>query len=154
MNDNKRLKSDIFILFDKGKTKCILFVLQQKLKNDGVLNIMYNGIEIKQYSKVTYFRCLLDETMPGESMALKTFRKINLKFNFLFRKNRFLTLELLRLLFSAIIQPHFDYTFSVYYLNGVFEFVPGGNINLRNDFLKRRQPFQNRSSFGIKSRKH
>ena len=78
MNDNKRLKSDIFILFDKGKKKCILFLLQQKLKNDGVLNIMYNGIEIKQYSKVTYFRCLLDETMPGESVALKTFRKINL----------------------------------------------------------------------------
>ena len=32
-------------------------------------NTMYNGIEIKQYSKLTYLGCLLDDTMPGESMA-------------------------------------------------------------------------------------
>ena len=33
---------------------------------------MYNGIEIKQYSKVTYLGCLMDETMSGKSMALDT----------------------------------------------------------------------------------
>ena len=33
---------------------------------------MYNGIEIKQYSKVTYVGCLMDETMSGKSMALNT----------------------------------------------------------------------------------
>ena len=33
---------------------------------------MYNGIEIKQYSKVTYLGCLMDETMSGKSMALNT----------------------------------------------------------------------------------
>ena len=43
---------------------------------------MYNGIEIKQYSKVTYLDCLLDETMSGESMALKTVKKLNQKLNF------------------------------------------------------------------------
>ena len=48
-----------------------------KLKNTGKLNIMYNGIEIKLYSKVTYLGCLLDETMSGESMALKTIKKLN-----------------------------------------------------------------------------
>ena len=36
---------------------------------------MYNGTEVKQYSKVTYLGCLLDETMPGESVALKTIKK-------------------------------------------------------------------------------
>ena len=55
----------------EDKTKCILFGLKRKLKNAGKLNIMYNGIEIKQYSKVTYLGCLPDETMSGESMALK-----------------------------------------------------------------------------------
>ena len=44
---------------------------------------MYNGIEIKQYAKVTYLGCLLDETMSGESMALQTIKKINQKFKFL-----------------------------------------------------------------------
>ena len=57
---------------DEERTKCILFGSKLKLKNAGKLNIMYNGIEIKQYSKVTYLGCLLDETMSGESMTLKT----------------------------------------------------------------------------------
>ena len=57
-----------------------------QLKNPGKLNIMYNGNEIKQYSKVTYFGCLLDETMSGESMELKTIRKINQNLKILCRK--------------------------------------------------------------------
>ena len=48
------------------KTKCILFGSKFKLKNAEKLKIMYNGIEIN----------LLDETMTGESMALKTIKKI------------------------------------------------------------------------------
>ena len=36
---------------------------------------MYNRIKIKQYSKVTYLGCLLDETMSRESMALNTIEK-------------------------------------------------------------------------------
>ena len=61
----------------EDKRKCILFSSKLNFKNAGKLNIMYNGIEIKQYSKVTYLGCLLDETMSGESMALKTIKKIN-----------------------------------------------------------------------------
>ena len=34
-----------------------------------MLNIMYNGTEIEQYSKVTYLGCLLDEKMSEESMT-------------------------------------------------------------------------------------
>ena len=63
------------------------------------------------------FGCLLDETMSGESMALKTIKKINQKLKFLYRKNRFLTPELRRLLCNAIIQPHFDYACSAWYPN-------------------------------------
>ena len=78
---------------------------------------MYNGIEIKQYSKVTYLGCLLDETMSGESMALKTIKKVNQKLKFLYRKNRYLTLALQCLLCNAIMQPHFDYACSAWHTN-------------------------------------
>ena len=57
----------------EDKTKCIPFGSKLKLKNAGKLNIMYNRIEITQYSKVTYY--LLDVTMSWESIALKTMRK-------------------------------------------------------------------------------
>ena len=50
-------------------------------------------------------------------MALKTIKKINQKLKFLYRKNRFLTPELRRLLCNAIIQPHFDYACSAWYPN-------------------------------------
>ena len=61
-------------------------LLKLKLKSAGKLNIMYNGIELKQYSKVTYLGCLVDETMSGESMVLKTIQKINKKFSFYIEK--------------------------------------------------------------------
>ena len=67
--DNK-----LSIHIGEGKAKCILFGSKHKIKNAGKLNIMYNGIEIKQYSKVTYLGCLLDEKMSGEFMALKTIK--------------------------------------------------------------------------------
>ena len=50
----------------EDKTKCILFSLKFKLKNAGKLNIMYNGIDIKQYSRVTYLGYQLDKIMSGE----------------------------------------------------------------------------------------
>ena len=78
---------------------------------------MYNGVEIKQYAKVTYLGCLLDKRMSGESMALKTIKKMNQKLKFLYRKNQFLTPELRQLLRNAIIQPHSDYTCSARYPN-------------------------------------
>ena len=82
--DNK-----LSIHLGKEKTKCILFDSKLKLKNAGKLNIMYNGIEIKKYSRVTYLGCLLDETVSGESMALRTTKKINQKLKFLHKKNWF-----------------------------------------------------------------
>ena len=55
--------------------------------------------------------------MSQESMALKVIKKINQKLKFLYRKNRFFTRELRRLLCNAIIQPHFDYACSSWYPN-------------------------------------
>ena len=39
---------------------------------------------------VKYLRCLLDETMSGDAMALTVVNKINNKLKFLYRKNIFL----------------------------------------------------------------
>ena len=58
---------------------------------------------------------MLDETMSGETMALSVINKINNKLKFLYRKNRFLTPTLRRLLCNALIQPHFDYACSAWY---------------------------------------
>ena len=95
----------------------LLFVSKFKIKRVRKLNIKYGNIQIKQHSKVIYLGCILDETMSGETMALSVINKINNKLKFLYRKNRFLTPSLRRLLCNARIQPHFDYACSACYPN-------------------------------------
>ena len=55
--------------------------------------------------------------MSGEPMTLKVINKINGKLKFLYRKNRFLSPGLRRILCNALIQPHFDYAFPAWYPN-------------------------------------
>ena len=102
------------IHFGEDKTKSILFASKRKIKKVPKLNINYKNIQIKQHSKVTYLRCILDETMLGESMALKVINKINLRLKFLHRKNKFLTQVLHMLLCNSLVQPHFDYAPSAF----------------------------------------
>ena len=108
--DNK-----LSIHFGEDKTKCILFGTKHRLNKVNSLEIKYGEIHIKQYHTVTYLGCLLDETLSGESMALKVINKINSRLRFLYRKNRFLSPPLRRLLCNSLIQPHFDYACSVWY---------------------------------------
>ena len=110
--DNK-----LSIHFGANKTKSILFATKFKIRKVKKLNIKYEDIQIKQHSKVKYLGCMLDETMSGETMALSVINKINNKLKFLYRKNRFLTPTLRRLLCNALIQPHFNYACSAWYPN-------------------------------------
>ena len=68
------------IHFGEEKTKSILFASKHKIKVPK-LKIKYKNIQIKQHSKVTYLGCILDETVSGESMALKVINKINSRFD-------------------------------------------------------------------------
>ena len=62
------------------KTKCLLFGTKHRLNKVTSLEIKYGETHIKQYHTVTYLGCLLDETLSGESMALKVI--INSKVRF------------------------------------------------------------------------
>ena len=103
--------------FGQDKAKSILFGTKHKLRNAKSLNIVYNGIEIKQYAKVKYLGCILDESLSGESMAVNVIDKINSRLKFLYRQNRFLTPNLRRLLCNALIQPLFDYVYTAWFPN-------------------------------------
>ena len=108
--DNK-----LSIHFGEDKTKSILFTSKGKINKGNQLNIVHDNIEIKQHSKVSYLGCILDESLTGETMALKVINKINSKLKFLYRKQKFLTPYLKRMLCNALIQPHFDYACSAWY---------------------------------------
>ena len=69
------------------------------------LDITYKEIKIKQYKHVIYLRCVLDETMLGETMALTVVEKINSRLKFLYQKNRYLYVPLHKLLCNTLIKP-------------------------------------------------
>ena len=117
--DNK-----LSIHFGEDKTKSILFGSKYKTKKGIKLNISYKNIDIKQFSKVCYLGCILDETLSGESMALNVINKVSFKLKFLYRQNSYLTPALRRLLCNALIQPHFDYA--------CLAWQPNLNQNLKN----------------------
>ena len=67
------------IHFAEDKNKSILFASKRKIKKVAKLKIKNKNIQIKQHSRVKYLGCILDETVLGESMALKVINKINLR---------------------------------------------------------------------------
>ena len=95
----------------------ILFTSKRKVQLVKKLNITYNNIPIKQHTNVSYLGCILDNTLSGESMALNVINKVNSKLRFLYRNKSFLNPQLRRLMCNALIQPHFDYASSTWYLN-------------------------------------
>ena len=86
------------IHFGEDKTKSMLFSTKTRKRKIGTLDIQYGGVKIKQYSKVTYLGCELDENLSGQAMALKVMYKIKSRFKFMYRKNIYLTPYLRRLL--------------------------------------------------------
>ena len=105
------------IQFGEDKTKSFIFASKHKIKRARKLNLKYKNIKIQQHSQVKYLGCVLDETLSEERMALKASNKINEKLKSLYRKNKFVTPELSRMLCISIIQPHFDYVCSAWYPN-------------------------------------
>ena len=59
--DNK-----LSIHFGQDKKKSKLFGTKHKLRNSESLNIIYNGIEIKQHVKVKCLGCILDEILSSK----------------------------------------------------------------------------------------
>ena len=118
--DNK-----LTIHFGEDKAKLIRFGTKFNIKRAEPLNIVSGNVKIKQYSKVTYLGCILDESLSGESMAFHVLNKIGSRLRFLYRQNRFLNNPLRRLLCNAMIHSFFDYACSAWY------------PSLRKDFQKK-----------------
>ena len=108
--DNK-----LSVHFGEEKTKSILFGTKRQLKDQRDLNLKYGDIEIKQHSRVTYLGCILDNILSEEHMAAKVLNTVHNRLKFLYRKQKFLSLSLRRLLCNALIQPHFDYACAAWY---------------------------------------
>ena len=73
----------VWLWFGQEKAKSILFGTKHKLQNTKALNNVYDGREIKQYEKVKYLGCILNQSLSGESMAFNVIDKVNFHLKFL-----------------------------------------------------------------------
>ena len=64
------IDNNLSVYFGQEKTKSILFGTKHKLRNAKALNTVCKGIAIKEFEKVKYPGCILDQSLSGESMAL------------------------------------------------------------------------------------
>ena len=71
------INNKLSIHLGKDKTKFIPFGTKLNMKRAEPLNIVYGNVKIKQYTKVTYLGCILNEFLSGESMALHVLNKID-----------------------------------------------------------------------------
>ena len=74
---------------------------------------------LKQYNTVEYLGCYLDSDLNGELMTRRFLKKINTKLNFRQSQSNYLIYLSRRLLCNALIQPHFDYGFTLWSISFV-----------------------------------
>ena len=94
------------IYYGEDKTK---YILSSKEQNLPQLNITYNFNRVKQFYVEECLGSYLVANLSGESMGMKTFKKINRKLQFLYRQNSLLNPKLCILMCNSLIQPRFDY---------------------------------------------
>ena len=81
------------------------------------MDISYDDVKIKQYWKLTYLGCVLDECKQGNLWQCRFAQKLPQSLCLYTDTNRFLSKDSRRLLCSAFIQPHSVYAYMTWYEN-------------------------------------
>ena len=98
-----------------GKTESILFGPKCKINVNPSLKIVCNSSEINHCSVVKYLGAELDQSLDGEVMAGKVLNKVYSRLKNLYHKSKFLNQNTKKLLASALVQCHYDYSCSFWY---------------------------------------
>ena len=99
-----------------GKTESILFGSKRKLAKHSELNIKWGNSQIMLKSEIKYLGLDIHQSLDGEITADKVIKKANSRLKFLQRKGSYLNVCTKKFLVSALIQCHYDYACSSWYL--------------------------------------
>lgn len=101
-----------------GKTELILFGSKSKLRKIPKFEISFQDHKISSQNSVKYLGSFLDNDLSGKSMSEHIIKKASSRIKFLFRNQKFLDLKCRKLLGSALVQCHLDYSISSWF-NGI-----------------------------------
>jgi len=98
-----------------GKTECMLFGSNRKLKKVKSFSVLCNGHKIPSQENVKYLGLTIDNLLNGEAIVDSIVKKVNSRLSFLYRNCRNFSLQTKKTLISALVQCHFDYSCSSWY---------------------------------------
>ena len=97
-----------------GKTEAIIFGSKYKLNKIKSFSVKCGDQIIEGTSSVKYLGIVLDQNMSCESIAANIIIKAGSRLKFLYRQGKFLDQNSRRTLCQALIQCHFDYSYSCF----------------------------------------
>ena len=98
-----------------GKTEAILFGTKRKLQRVDTFAVKCDDKIIKNVKSVKYLGVQLDEDLAGESIVKEILKKANSRLKFLYRCKDALNFNTRKILCTALIQCHFDYSCSSWF---------------------------------------
>ena len=113
---SQELKSVCEWLVDKKLSIQKLFGSSCKLSKTEELKVTCNRVSITRKTSVGYLGAEIDQNVSGEAIVNKVLSKVNGRLKFLIRKSKFLDLKTRISVVNAIIQCHFDYACSSWFL--------------------------------------
>ena len=98
-----------------GKTEAMIFGTKRKLKKVESFEVKCGNIKINNVNEVKYLGLQIDDNLSGEAAVNNVLKKSNSRLKFLYRYSNMLKFPARKILCSALIQCHFDYSCSSWF---------------------------------------
>ena len=105
-----------------GKTEVIVLSSKRKRHLTKNVSIQCHNDIIKSTNTVKYLGLTIDQTLSGEPTVYSILNKCTARLKFMFRHCNALDVNCRKLLYSALVQCHFDYAASAWYM-GISQYL-------------------------------
>ena len=101
------------LLVNSNKSSCLLLGSRQRLNNLS-LNISISGVGLNMCTETKLLRIIIDNSLSWEKQIEHVCSKVSPKIGILYRLSKFLSQNILNIIYNTIIQPDFDYCVTVW----------------------------------------
>ena len=101
------------ISINSDKTKFIIFSYRKRLNFSPLIRMA--GVTIKRTESIKFLGIILDDHLKFNSHANYISSKLSKSIGILFKLNKYLPKEILKILYYTLVQPYFNYSIEIWY---------------------------------------
>ena len=101
------------LLVNSNKSSCLLLGSRQRLNNLS-LNTSISGVGLNMCTETKLLGIIIDNSLSWEKQIEYVCNKVSPKIGILYRLSKFLSQNILNIIYNTIIQPDFDYCVTVW----------------------------------------